>query len=404
MKNMNKGITLIALVITIIVLLILAGVSIATLTGENGILTRAQDAKVETRGAAVEEIVELWKIENEMNEYNNSNESPKSETELLQDLLNNKQVFEEEIDRASKTITIGDRVIDYAVEVELTDIYVALYNDGTLVFSNKNDFDVSKIAENGNFDNIKGIHYDPFYGEPLPWSEYTNKITKIEITSKIVPEYTNGWFMDCMNLTNIDLSDLDTSKVTDMSDMFSGCGLTSLDLSSFNTSKVTDMNGMFTGCGLLTSLDLSSFNTSNVTDMSFMFNRCRGLNNLNINSFNTSNVTNMEGMFENCSGLSTLDLKNFDTSKVTYMTEMFYGCSGLTDLNLTSFNTSNVTSTRTMFYGCSSLSSLDLRNFDTRNVQDYSLMFGSVTADVYIGENWNSAMTNIATGYTKEFL
>ena len=359
-------------------LLILAAVSIVTLTGENGILTRATKAKVETRGAEVEELVELWKIENEMNEYNNSNESPKSETELLQDLLNNKQVFEEEIDRASKTITIGDRVIDYAVEVELTDIYVALYNDGTLVFSNSNDFDTDLIAEGWNIENIKGIHYDPFYGEPLPWSEYTNKITKIEITSKIVPEYTNGWFMDCMNLTNIDLSDLDTSKVTDMSYMFSGCGLTSLDLSSFNT--------------------------SNVTDMSFMFNRCRGLNDLNISRFNTSNVTRMDGMFSRCSSLSTLDLKNFDTSKVTYMTEMFYGCSGLTDLNLTSFNTSNVTSTRTMFNGCSSLSSLDLRNFDTRNVQDYSLMFGSVTADVYIGENWNSAMTNIATGYTKEFL
>ena len=48
-KN-NRAITLIALVITIIVLLILAGVSIATLTGENGILTRAEDAKTETRG------------------------------------------------------------------------------------------------------------------------------------------------------------------------------------------------------------------------------------------------------------------------------------------------------------------------------------------------------------------
>ena len=46
-KN-NNGITLIALVITIIVLLILAGVSIAMLTGENGILTQAQRAKNET--------------------------------------------------------------------------------------------------------------------------------------------------------------------------------------------------------------------------------------------------------------------------------------------------------------------------------------------------------------------
>ena len=44
----NKGITLIALVITIIVLLILAGVSIAMLTGENGILTQAQKSQTQT--------------------------------------------------------------------------------------------------------------------------------------------------------------------------------------------------------------------------------------------------------------------------------------------------------------------------------------------------------------------
>ena len=54
-KQGNKGITLIALVITIIVLLILAGVSIAMLTGENGILTQAQKAKTETENAQANE-------------------------------------------------------------------------------------------------------------------------------------------------------------------------------------------------------------------------------------------------------------------------------------------------------------------------------------------------------------
>ena len=62
-----KGITLIALVITIIVLLILAGVSIATLTGENGILTQATNAKNKTKEAEADEIFKLianeWKIE-----------------------------------------------------------------------------------------------------------------------------------------------------------------------------------------------------------------------------------------------------------------------------------------------------------------------------------------------------
>lgn len=58
MKN-NKGITLIALVITIIVLLILAGVSIAMLTGENGILTRATDSQVASNDAEVIEKVNM---------------------------------------------------------------------------------------------------------------------------------------------------------------------------------------------------------------------------------------------------------------------------------------------------------------------------------------------------------
>ena len=59
----KRGITLIALVVTIVVLLILAGVSISMLSGENGIITQAQTAKLETRGAEVEERVNIWKTE-----------------------------------------------------------------------------------------------------------------------------------------------------------------------------------------------------------------------------------------------------------------------------------------------------------------------------------------------------
>ena len=54
-KSRQKGITLIALVITIIVLLILAGVTIATLMGNNGLLTRAQEAKQRTEVSENEE-------------------------------------------------------------------------------------------------------------------------------------------------------------------------------------------------------------------------------------------------------------------------------------------------------------------------------------------------------------
>ena len=58
-KQSNKGITLIALVITIIVLLILAGVSISMLTGKNGILTQVETAKIKTDEVSAKEAVEM---------------------------------------------------------------------------------------------------------------------------------------------------------------------------------------------------------------------------------------------------------------------------------------------------------------------------------------------------------
>ena len=64
MKNTNGGITLIALVITIVVLLILAGVSIAMLTGDNGIITQAQKAKEKTEEAKIREEQQLESLLN----------------------------------------------------------------------------------------------------------------------------------------------------------------------------------------------------------------------------------------------------------------------------------------------------------------------------------------------------
>ena len=61
-----EGITLIALVITIIILLILAGVSIAMLTGENGIITQAQKAKEETLNSSEREAIQLTMINKEL--------------------------------------------------------------------------------------------------------------------------------------------------------------------------------------------------------------------------------------------------------------------------------------------------------------------------------------------------
>ena len=54
--------------------------------------------------------------------------------------------------------------------------------------------------------------------------------------------------------------------------MFDGCSdLRTLDISNFNTSQVTNMNGMFAGCETLEKIDLSNFDTTNVKSMDKMF-------------------------------------------------------------------------------------------------------------------------------------
>ena len=102
-----------------------------------------------------------------------------------------------------------------------------------------------------------------------------------------------------------------------MHDMFSYCSsLASLDVSNFDTSNVTDMRSMFCGCSSLTSLDVSNFDTSNVTSMSSMFSGCSSLASLDVSNLDTSNVTNMHYMFDNCFSFTSLDLSNFDTSSI----------------------------------------------------------------------------------------
>ena len=178
------------------------------------------------------------------------------------------------------------------------------------------------------------------------------------------------------NILEIDLSNFDTSEVTNMGGMFYGMSnLTTLNVSHFDTSKVTDMSLMFHGMRDLSALNLSSFNTSQVTDMHNMFYGMSNLTTLNVSHFDTSKVTNMGLMFYGMSNLTTLDLSNFDTSKVTNMGNMFSSMTNLTSLNLSSFNTSKVTDMGFMFYGIPNLTSLDLSNFDTSKTTKMSFMF-----------------------------
>ena len=103
LKN-KKGITLIALVVTIVVLLILAGVTISLLLDENGIIAKSKDARTETRVSQIEDEVGMWKQHNFINKE--SNQAQESADTMLANLISRKLLTEDEIDRDQELITI----------------------------------------------------------------------------------------------------------------------------------------------------------------------------------------------------------------------------------------------------------------------------------------------------------
>ena len=392
MKRLNnKGITLIALVITIIVLLILAGVTIATLTGENGILTRASDAKEETIIAQEKEQIALAQsssiLENGQNfttsEFRNELKNIAGKDKVT--VTNAKDSEGEDVIKIHYKDTDhyyhikNDQIIElddtYYAKKDITEVWAIYYPNGTnseLVFNTTGNVDDTKTTT-GEIEKWE-VSRTNYESASPPWSSNAANITTVTFEEEVVPEYTARWFDSFTNLTveNIkNIENLNTSQVISMQRMFRRCqSLVSLNLSSFDTSSVTNMNMMFMSCSGLTSLDLSSFDTNNVTLMGSMFLGCTALTNLDLSSFGTNNLTSVASMFLSCTSLTNVDLSNFDTRNVTNMSRMFDGCSSLTGLDLSNFDTKNVTDMSYMFFDCQSLT------------------------EVKVGENWTTADEN----------
>ena len=101
---------------------------------------------------------------------------------------------------------------------------------------------------------------------------------------------------------------------------------------------------MFEGCSDITEIDLSNFNTSIVVNMQAMFYGCSSLISLNLSNFDTSKVNNMNWMFKECSSLTSLNLSNFYTPKLNWMNNMFTNCTNLEYINMINFKDSSLIS------------------------------------------------------------
>ncbi len=190
-------------------------------------------------------------------------------------------------------------------------------------------------------------------------------------------------FSYCKKLKTISLSGLDTSNVVDMHSLFANCDvLETINLTGINTSSVLYMENMFSSCPKLVNLDVSSLDTSKVMYMTSMFDGCTELPVLNVSIFNTSNVKSMGGMFSGCQNVAALDVSGFNTEKVTSMSAMFNDCESVAELDVSGFDTSLVTDMSYMFSRCYKVYDLDLSDFDTSSVTRMVGMFSYLGSGV----------------------
>ena len=387
----EKGITLIALVITIVVLLILAGVSINAIFSENGIINKAKDAQNKMNQATQNDLIglnELDKLISSLTDKTTEEAVPKiamfDTGKKVRDKMYN-LMPEGTISKFSYSCNVSiDAIEKYNGVPDLTKM-----TESNIVSLRESNFPIYMWAEKSGKTEIRTINGETNLTEE---NEYNKRVEtgKIYWWSESDSVYLNSdsaqMFAGLPYLTNIDgLKDMKTDYVVNMSDMFYSVGtqLSNIDaLSGWNTSKVENMSGMFAGNNELTDIEgLKKWNTSNVTDMSNMFGDgdsigCAFTNLSAISNWNVKNVTNMTGMFYMCSELEDIsEIWNWNITEIAQ--SMFLSCSNLKTITIPS----TITKISNAFEGCANLTKVKILATDATKFEVGSGEFNNIASN-----------------------
>lgn len=211
-----------------------------------------------------------------------------------------------------------------------------------------------------------------------------------------------GLFRFCADLPNDTINQIknwNVGNVEDLTGIFYGCkAITNLDLSSWNISnKLTILEDAFYLMSKLQTVNVSNWDTSNVTNMKYVFCSCSKLNTIiGLNTWNTQSATSFYSMFNGLEITSLLDISNWNVSNVTNMYNMFRMCDLLESIDLSSWDVSNVTNFSYIFHSCKVLSSESIHSLDNWNVSS-GTKFTNAFRNVPEYPNWNGTFDSNGT-------
>lgn len=238
--------------------------------------------------------------------------------------------------------------------------------------------------------------YITFLGKPMtkeniPDFDYKADMEKEIEFVKILKKFDMATQRYTTSSFNQDISNWDTSNVTNMAYVFNWVVSFNQNINDWNVSNVTDMDGMFFWATLFNQ-PLNNWKVNKVSNMSKMFREATSFNQ-NINNWNVSNVKDMSYMFNWASSFNQ-PLNNWDTSNVTDMHGMFWS-SDIFNQPIWNWNTRKVTNMRYMFYMAYKFNQ-PLNDWNTSKVIDMYGMFEYAKVFNQPIWNWNtSKVTNM---------
>ena len=126
-------------------------------------------------------------------------------------------------------------------------------------------------------------------------------------------------------------------QLTSMSELFKGCrNLLEVDLSNLDGSKLTDANSVFENCDNLIYINFTLKNGTNIHSMDNCFSGCQKLKDVDLTNFEPQNNVSIQNMFKNCINLIYVDLSKFQTSNYKGLFEGAYNI--IINININDFN------------------------------------------------------------------
>ena len=433
LKKGESGITLIALVITIIVLLILAGVSIATLTGSNGLLTRANEAKMATTEAGAKEKVQIevaGSFDNSGNfDIDKLKENLKANLGLQNDDIKENEDgsitvtvdgYEVTVDSKGNVLLGGETGTEIDKKSFITEWTVkqgdVIYLPISIGYIGDNNF----IVDWGDGSERETINDSEEVLESLPNHQYKEDGTyQISITGKCsyftFSTVNENYPEQSAKMTKLVSWGEIEAKAYEFTD---GTGIQgkipSPTENTFAKIKQNGFNYMFLGCSSITDIpnDLFANIPENITSFEETFNECISLKSIPKDLFkNAINVQSFEHTFSECTNLNSIPEDLFkNATNVQTFKETFRTCTSLNSIPNDLFkNATNVQDFYQTFGYCAALKSVPEGLFDNnQEVTNFERVFyrctGLETVPLNLFDNNNKATNFQDAFYQNELI